>query len=163
MSWNDGIERKKFENAEAKQEKEFRKLGMTDDQIQEIYQLDLEVYKGNRVYAIHNQSLEAMADEEDNPQQPTALIENFTVYITSDRSDPYWWINEIEDKVLLAAVKALSDDEKLIIKLKVFDKLSQDKVAKIMGVSRYAFIRRWNQIRKKFYSFKKNAEVTANA
>lgn len=37
MSWNDGYERKKFERKQVGQAKRFKDLGMTDEQIQEIY------------------------------------------------------------------------------------------------------------------------------
>lgn len=50
MSWNDGYERKKFERKQVGQAKRFKDLGMTDEQIQEIYALDLREYRDNRIF-----------------------------------------------------------------------------------------------------------------
>ena len=51
MSWNDGYERKKFERKQVGQAKRFKDLGMTDEQIQEIYALDLREYRNNRIFS----------------------------------------------------------------------------------------------------------------
>lgn len=50
MSWNDGYERKKFERKQVGQAKRFKDLGMTDEQIQEIYASDLREYRDNRIF-----------------------------------------------------------------------------------------------------------------
>lgn len=55
MSWNDGYERKKFERKQVGQAKRFKDLGMTDEQIQEIYASDLREYRDNRIFSIHSQ------------------------------------------------------------------------------------------------------------
>lgn len=57
MSWNDGYERKKFERKQVGQAKRFKDLGMTDEQIQEIYALDLREYRNNRIFSIHTHLL----------------------------------------------------------------------------------------------------------
>lgn len=53
MSWNNGYERKKFEQAQRAQAKEYRKCGMNEEQIQAMYLQDLQEYRNNRIYAIH--------------------------------------------------------------------------------------------------------------
>ena len=53
MSWNNGYERRKFEQAQKAQAKEYRKCGMNEEQIQAMYLQDLQEYRNNRVYAIH--------------------------------------------------------------------------------------------------------------
>lgn len=52
MSWNNGYERKKFEQEQKAQAKEYRKCGMNEEQIQAMYLQDLQEYRNNRVYAI---------------------------------------------------------------------------------------------------------------
>ena len=47
MSWNDGYERRKFEARQKKQAEEYRALGMTEEQIQAMYEFDLEQYKSD--------------------------------------------------------------------------------------------------------------------
>lgn len=60
MSWNDGYERNKFEQEQKAQEKVYRKCGMSDEQIREMYLLDLLEYRNNRNYAMHIQSIEEL-------------------------------------------------------------------------------------------------------
>ena len=45
MSWNNGYERKKFELAQRRQAAKYRKLGMTEEQIEAMYKFDLEQYR----------------------------------------------------------------------------------------------------------------------
>ena len=56
MSWNDGYERRKFEAGQKKQAEEYRALGMTEEQIQAMYEFDLEQYKSDRCHYSHTQS-----------------------------------------------------------------------------------------------------------
>ena len=57
MSWNNGYERKKFEQEQKAQAKEYRKCGMNEEQIQAMYLQDLQEYRNNRVYAIRKRFL----------------------------------------------------------------------------------------------------------
>lgn len=52
MSWNNGYKRKKFEQEQKAQAKEYRKCGMNEEQIQAMYLQDLQEYRNNRVHAI---------------------------------------------------------------------------------------------------------------
>ena len=49
MSWNNGYERRKFEQAQKAQAKEYRKCGMNEEQIQAMYLQDLQEYRNNRI------------------------------------------------------------------------------------------------------------------
>ena len=55
MAWNNGLERKKFEAEQAKLAAEYRAAGMNEEQIQQMYEFDLDVFHGNRSYAEHTQ------------------------------------------------------------------------------------------------------------
>ena len=56
MSWNNGYERRKFEQVQKAQAKEYRKCGMNEEQIQAMYLQDLQEYRNNRIYAIEGQN-----------------------------------------------------------------------------------------------------------
>lgn len=60
MSWNNGYERRKFEQVQKAQAKEYRKCGMNEEQIQAMYLQDLQEYRNNRIYAIHIQPLRSL-------------------------------------------------------------------------------------------------------
>lgn len=55
MSWNDGYERKMFAKRQKKQAEEYRALGMTEEQIQAMYEFDLEQFKSERRNRMHTQ------------------------------------------------------------------------------------------------------------
>lgn len=50
MSYNHGLEEKKFKERWQKTAEEYRKSGMTEEQISAIYKFDREVFNSNRRY-----------------------------------------------------------------------------------------------------------------
>ena len=54
MHFNDGYERKKFIKEHEKMRKEYRKAGMSDDEIDEIFLYDWDRYKEQRNHCHHN-------------------------------------------------------------------------------------------------------------
>ena len=91
MSWNNGYERKKFEQAQKAQAKEYRKCGMNEEQIQAMYLQDLQEYRNNRIYAIHIQSIEEI--ESDGEESRNALHEKVPAF--DDLHDGYERVRSI--------------------------------------------------------------------
>ena len=58
MKWNNGYERKRFEANQKKLAEEYRKAGMTEEQIKAMYEFDLEQFKKDRIYQMHTQALQ---------------------------------------------------------------------------------------------------------
>lgn len=56
MGWNNAYERKKFEAKQKKQAEEYRALGMSEEQIQIMYEFDLEQFNSNRSYYSHKKA-----------------------------------------------------------------------------------------------------------
>ena len=48
MAWNNGYERKKFESEQKRLAEEYRAAGMTEEQIEEMYQFDLTEFRSRR-------------------------------------------------------------------------------------------------------------------
>ena len=109
MSWNNGYERRKFEQVQKAQAKEYRKCGMNEEQIQAMYLQDLQEYRNNRIYAIHIQSIEEI--ESDGEESRNALHKKFLLSMTCtmDMSEcgRYGWIDEIENNALYEAAQAI--------------------------------------------------------
>ena len=80
MSWNNGYERRKFEQAQKAQAKEYRKCGMNEEQIRAMYLQDLQEYRNNRIYAIHIQSIEEL--ESDGEESRNTLHKKFLLSMT---------------------------------------------------------------------------------
>ena len=73
MKWNNGKERKKFEAEQARLREQYIVAGMTEEQIQAMYDYDLSVLNGNRREARHTQKLDLKAFDEkdtDDGQNP---------------------------------------------------------------------------------------------
>ena len=128
MSWNNGKERKLFEKRQAILAEQYRSVGMTEEQIQQMYQFDLAVFRSERVFYTHTQAWEINFDDED-----TADVSNFLLEYQSENirnySNRFWWVDELER--LYSAVKKMSDEEKELITLYVFDGYTQKEIADI--------------------------------
>ena len=118
MSWNDGYERKKFEAKQKKQAEEYRALGMTEEQIQTMYEFDLEQFKSERRHRMHTQQFTSSDfDEGEADDSESTLFDKFFDELTctietSGEHSRYWWVEEIEDADLCKRIKSLSVDDK---------------------------------------------------
>jgi len=153
MSWNDGYERKMFAKRQKKQAEEYRALGMTEEQIQAMYEFDLEQFKSERRHRMHTQPLqveefeETDADESDN----TLLNEFFdeltcTIETSGDKSR-YWWIEEIEDSKVAERIKMLSKDDLELLTKSVFDGYNQIELAEIYGIAQKNICKKLKRIK----------------
>ena len=123
MSWNNAYETKKFEAKQKKQAEEYRALGMTEEQIQAMYEFDLEQFNSERRYREHTQAfIPDDFDENEDDDEKLSIFEKFKDVLTVSIEDSgcksrYWWVEEIEMLTLLT-----------------FEGLSQAEAARIMGI-----------------------------
>lgn len=157
MSWNNAYERKKFEAKQKKQAEEYRALGMTEEQIQTMYEFDLEQFKSNRRYYSHTQSfIPDDFDESEDDDEKLSIFEKFkdvlttTIENSSDKSR-YWWIEEIDDPNLVRKIKSLPQDDIELITLLAFDGYSKTEIAKMLGCKPYHITRRLARIEKRIW------------
>ncbi len=135
MSWNDGYERRKFEAKQKKQAEEYRALGMTEEQIQTMYEFDLEQFKSERRHRMHTQQFTSSDfDEGEADDSESTLFDKFFDELTctietSGEHSRYWWVEEIEDADLCKRIKSLSVDDIELITLYAFDGYTQDEIA----------------------------------
>ena len=84
MSWNNGYERKKFELAQRRQAAKYRKLGMTEEQIEAMYKFDLEQFKSERRFYSHTVSFEPNEfDPYKDAEDKTPLLNLFSAVLTT--------------------------------------------------------------------------------
>ena len=158
MSWNDGYERRKFEARQKKQAEEYRALGMTEEQIQTMYEFDLEQYKSDRRYRMHTQQFTSSDfDEGEDDDSESTLLQKFfdeltvTIENSGDKSR-YWWIEEIDDPNLVRKIKSLPQDDIELITLLAFDNYSKTEVSKMLGCQPYHITRRLARIEKHIWN-----------
>ena len=153
MSWNDAYERRKFKENQKKQAAEYRALGMTEEQIQAMYEFDLEQFRSDRRFYSHTQSLlpDTFDENEDNDEKLSIfeLFKNvFTTTIEeSECKSRYWWVDEIGEDDLLGGVRNLNSEQIEIITLIAFENYSQKDAAERMGIPYRSFKRKIQQIK----------------
>ena len=140
MSWNNGYERRKFEARQKKQAEEYRTLGMSEEQIRDMYLFDLAQFNGERAYCTHTQEFTTSDfDEGENDESESTLLHKFFDELTvtieqSGEKSRNWWIEEIDEPETVKKIKSLSERDLEILTLMVIDELTHEEIAKIMGV-----------------------------
>ena len=152
MAWNNGYERKKFESEQKRLAEEYRAAGMTEEQIEEMYQFDLAEFRSRRRFCEHNQQLPRdVLDQSSDDKLPLyeKFLDRLSVDIElSDSGDRYWWVEEIDDPELAQKVKKLSHDEIELITLYAFEHYTQVEIAAVFGISQRAISKRLEKIKK---------------
>jgi DNA-directed RNA polymerase specialized sigma24 family protein len=141
MSWNNAYEKRKFEEKQKKQAEKYRALGMTEEQIKEMYEFDYAQFKSERRFRMHTQSFEPdKFDDDEDDNEKLSIVEKFQDVLATTQDDStdksrYWWIEEIENEMLLESVKKLSPEDLELITKNVIEGYSQTDLAKIYGIS----------------------------
>ena len=152
MAWNNGLERKKFDEEQKRLAAEYRAAGMTEYQIEQMYQFDLDAFNSKRRFNEHTQQFpEDVLEESDDDKSP--LFEKFLDSLSveldlSDIKDRYWWIEEIEDEQLARKLKTLPIDDVELITQYVFEQRTQVEIAKQIGVSNVTIFKRIEKLKK---------------
>lgn len=148
MSWNNGYERRKFEQVQKAQAKEYRKCGMNEEQIRAMYLQDLQEYRNNHIYAIHIQSIEEL--ESDGEESRNALHKKFLLSMTCtmDMSEcgRYGWIDAMENTALYGAISKLTTDQKELLTLLYCDGYTQTEVAALLHSNLLAINKRVSRL-----------------
>ncbi len=159
MSWNNGCERRKFEENQKRLAAEYRAAGMNEEQIAEMYRFDLEVFNSDRRYAEHNEQFPESNFEdggEDNSPLMKRHLDAMSVGIEQSLSLlPDWWIEEIDDPALVKAIKKLSEDDRRLLAMLAIEGYTQSEAASVFGVSQRAIGKRMQMIEKFLRKFLK--------
>lgn len=120
MNWNNGIERRRFKERMRMQAEEYRKAGMTDEQIDAMREFDYQAMLSNRRFYEHTDFIDDICED----------------YCTEDEGiypiccDSHGWIYDLQNERLIDAVLGLNDIERYVITLIVFYGYSQHEVGK---------------------------------
>ena len=117
MAYNHAKEELVFANHWAKLRDEYVQAGMSEDAIQAMYEFDRSVFNSNRTYKEHTVRLvtEDDAEDEDELAYAQELLKNnfiaFAVFDSYMGTGKYDWIDTIENKSLVCALRALSAED----------------------------------------------------
>ncbi len=152
MPWNNGYERRKFDEEQKRLAKLYREAGMSEEQIEAMYQFDLEEFHSRRRFREHNQQ-PPQIPLEDDPEGVSPLNEKFLMEMSvlleqSSERSRNWWIEEIDDPVLADKLKQLPEDARELLTLLVYEQYSQSEVAVFFGIGQRAVSKRLDKIRR---------------
>lgn len=144
MEWNNGKERALFKKEQAKLRKEYIEAGMTEEQIQALYDFDRSFLNLRQREARHTQRLNITAFDEDegNDETKNPLLKKFIHNISTEdkhfENDRFGWIEQIKMKELCQTIKSLSDKDKEMLTLLIVDGLTKKDIAEKFCVSHQA-------------------------
>ena len=114
MSFNQGLELKKFEAHWEKLRVEYAAAGMAEDAIQKMYDYDRQQFNAERAHLERTQELSTdtfECSEDENSPLMKRYREVTTVTDTyHETKSSFAWIGEIENERLLSALENLSED-----------------------------------------------------
>lgn len=159
MKFNYENEKKKFENKWKKLAREYKEAGMSEENIQKMFDFDWKEFRRQRIETIHTQMQYSDIDE---LYSDIYLYEKFSDELSTTIEDlstvsRYWWIESINDHRLAKALKALSDEDKEILTLYIIDGFTQTEIAEKKGIQQKRVSRRLVGVMKKLIKSLKNS------
>lgn len=154
MAWNNGLERKKFDELQKSLAEKYRAADMSEEMIRQLYEFDLAVFHSKRRYYEHTQQFpENILEESGDDKSPLfekfedALSNEFEVFTIVDSKR---WMDEIESPQLLEAVKRLSAEDAELLRLYVFEHCTQREIGIRFGISQSGVCKRLKRLRNFF-------------
>ena len=143
MGFNYGLEKRKFTEEWKKLCREYKAAGMSEEDIQDIYAFDLNVFRKNRTEFQRTQPLSESScdDGTEQGESMSALLKKFSSALSvcdkySFQSDPrFAWVDEMENDELYRKIISLPKRDMDLLTLIAFEGYSQREVAEIRGIA----------------------------
>ena len=141
MKFNKGYEWKKFEEEWKRLRGEYAAAGMDEAAIEAMYEFDRGVFNSNRRYAEHTQEVnpQVFSDDGDCAEDGnSALLRHFLSAFSVEQGDigvwgKYSWIEKVDSPVLYKCLSGLSDSDREILTLWIFEGYSASEIARMQG------------------------------
>ena len=140
-----------FRQKQEKLRERYKSLGMSEEQIREMYMFDLRQLNRDLAYRRHVQCVGLDSEIETQSRRSFLCKDDDRLSVTqkSDETRPLWWLDEMEDEALVNKLKMLSTEELNLIDMLVFQGLSQTEIGTRLKISQAAVSQRINTIRKR--------------
>ena len=139
MSFNKGLELKKFEAHWEKLRIEYAAAGMTEDAIQKMYDYDRQQFNSERTFIERTQEFTAPAYESSEEEASPLMLRYQEAITTTDTyhetKSKFAWIGEIENERLLSALENLSEDDLKLLTFYAYEGYTVTEISKVLGVS----------------------------
>lgn len=156
MGFNYGLEKRKFTEEWKKLYREYKAAGMSEEDIQDIYAFDLNVFRKNRTECQRTQPLSESScdDGTEQGESMSALLKKFSSALSvcdeySFQSDPrFAWVDEMENDELYRKIISLPKRDMDLLTLIAFEGYSQREVAEIRGIAPAAICKKIAKLKK---------------
>lgn len=152
MGFNYSREKFIFDKEWEKLREQYKKAGMSDEAVQELYDFDWSWFRMRRNYENRVQAMPEEEIEEQNAETRSNLFQRFTSLSTSfdevEFSGRYAWLDTISDDALFEKLKYLSDDELELLTLLAIEGYTQREIARKMRCSQNAISKRLIKIKR---------------
>ena len=139
MSYNNALEKKKFQKEWQKIRVEYEAAGMDEDSIQKMYDYDRQQFNSKRTFVERTQEFTAPAYEGSEEEASPLMLRYQEVITTTDTyhetKSKFAWIGEIEDEHLLSALEKLSDKDLELLTLYIYEDYSTVELSKAYGIA----------------------------
>ena len=133
--------------------------GMSEEDIQDIYAFDLNVFRKNRTEFQRTQPLSESScdDGTEQGESMSALLKKFSSALSvcdkySFQSDPrFAWVDEMENNELYRKIISLPERDIDLLTLIAFEGYSQREVAEIRGIAPAAICKKIAKLKKLLY------------
>ena len=151
MSFCFAAARQRFYREQEKLRAQYKALGMSEEQIQEMHQFDLHQFNRDTAFFRHTVPLmpEGETVAEDMSPQLKYCKDELAVYMEPLREAQFWWLDEIEDESLVERLLKLPFADLMLIDQLAFQGLSQEAIAQLEGKTQASVSQRIKTIRKK--------------
>lgn len=142
MGFNYGRERQKFEDNWRKLRIQYRAAGLSEDQVDELYTFDNDVFREQRRYENHRQSLPSEELSDDDQGSMASLFRKFEqlsdTFDESSFSGAFAWVDTISDAKLTYRLKQLRQADLELLTLLAVNGYTQSEIARLQGCSKNA-------------------------
>ena len=159
MEFNVAKERLKFFAEQDKLAKEYRKAGMTEEQIKVMFDYDYEAFKKERVFCEHNIPivLKGFGGKDTQMDESDMVYLNMEKFMaktdTYDPADKYGWVEKVQDAKLYEALKNFSEKEIELMALYFIEGYTLQEIAEIRGNSKQAVSKKIEKLKKNLKKF----------
>lgn len=152
MTFNYGAEKRKFEKAWSKLAKSYAEAGMESEAIKAMYEFDWEIFKSERIEALHTQEFAIPeSTDEDTGDCESPLYDKFLEQLSSEYDtygshSRYWWLDELTTPCLTIGVPALTLEDKELLTLYIVDELTIREIARYLNLQKSTISERLQRI-----------------
>lgn len=142
---------KAFEEKQKALKKEYIAAGMTEKQIQELYDFDKQQLARDLAFDRRTQPLQ-MVDGDFDTDGKNPLLDKFfeklAIEIDMSLASSHWWIEEIDNENLAKRLKCLTEEDLELLTYNIVEQFTQKELAKKYGISQKNINKKLQRIKK---------------